>query len=108
MQTYYIAGPMTGYVYWNAPAFQAAADLLRAEGHEVISPIDMDEDVYGVGCHYREIPHFDRADALARDLTAILTRATAIAMLPGWESSSGAFAEWATARAKPISEIRYL
>jgi len=99
---------MTGIAYWNAPAFVKAAETLKAEGHQVISPVDLDEEVYGVGCHYREIPNFNRADALKRDLCAILDRATAIALLPGWECSSGAIAELAAAKAKYITEIRYL
>ena len=107
---YYLAGAMSGIPEFNAPAFRAAADKLRAEGHEVISPIEMDESVYGDGCHARIVDHaaFNRADDLTRDLTAILKYADAIALLPGWEHSTGAFAEWATARAKPVKEIRYL
>lgn len=105
---YYLAGPMTGYPGYNVAAFKRAAKFLRDQGHQVISPIEMDEEVYGEGCHERSDTAFQRAIDLRRDLTAILLYANAIAMLPGWEQSTGARAEWATAVAKPIRIFRYL
>ena len=45
-----------------------------------------------------------RIQALCRDVQAVLTEADAIALLPGWEKSSGANLELAAARAcsKPV------
>ncbi|MEX1088087.1 MAG: DUF4406 domain-containing protein [Phycisphaeraceae bacterium] len=102
----YLAGPMRGITLYNFPAFDAAAALLRRNGHEVFSPADHDREVYGATFEKRaatgaenETPEFDLRQALGADTAWICRHADAIAMLPGWEKSSGAFAEWALARA---------
>lgn len=38
----YISGPMTGYEFYNFPAFDEARDALRAGNIEVFSPADHD------------------------------------------------------------------
>ena len=48
---------------------------------------------------------FSLRDALAADLHWICTQADAVALLPGWETSLGATAEAATARALGLPVI---
>jgi Domain of unknown function (DUF4406) len=79
----YLAGPMTGYVESNAPVFKEAAQQLRKEGHEVFSPA--------------EYLAPDRRQGFAIDLTWICMFADAVYLLPGWEKSTGAQCEKATA-----------
>lgn len=74
----YVAGPMTGLPQLNFPAFHAAAARLRAQGHEVISPAEIN------------IPHPGTwLQAMRADIPE-LVKCDAIAMLPGWASSKGA------------------
>lgn len=104
MSRYYLAGPMRGVRLFGFPAFDAARDKLKAEGHEVISPADMDREI---GLHPEVLPAdydwrdlsaigFSLHDAIDRDVAA-LKRCDAIYMLSGWEHSAGARAEKAIA-----------
>lgn len=106
----YLAGPMRGYPEFNFPAFHAAAARLRAEGHEVFSPAEADMRRHnGVdiskgnaeGCETKLTQEhgFSKRDALYEDTKYICLEAEAIALLPGWENSLGAQAEWALGKA---------
>lgn len=111
----YLAGPMTGIPFFNYPAFDAAASILRADGHEVFNPADHDREMFGGdisnetgSAEQSAADHgFDRRAALKADLSWICDNAEGIAMLPGWEKSSGANAEIALSRALSL-EIIYL
>ncbi len=109
----YVAGPMTGIKKFNFPAFHEAADKLRAAGHVVFDPAENEEQIFGEGFNRSEhgdlndIPQFKYREALAKDLEYICEQATAIAMLPGWETSKGANAELAVAKAIGL-EVIYL
>lgn len=84
----YLAGPMTGYKDFNFPAFHAAAALLRAQGHNVFSPAENDLVLYGEDF----LEHPERASlrkCMEDDLRWICRYADAIALLPGWEKSTG-------------------
>ena len=100
-KTIYIAGPMSGVEEFNFPAFDMAEADLRAKGWNVINPAQMDRDI-GFD------PAIDVADAaflhdaMIRDTEAIIHRADAIAMLPGWENSKGAKGEMGLAIWKHI------
>jgi nucleoside 2-deoxyribosyltransferase len=95
----YLAGPMTGYPKFNIPAFDSAAEFLRAEGFEVVSPAEVDgpelravylesTDGSHVGLEDRERPYDYYLD---RDLDIIETQdIEVIVTLPGWERSPGA------------------
>lgn len=74
----YLAGPMTGVKDFNYPAFNAAAEALRAQGYQVENPAD-----HGI------VPGAEWADYMAYDLTR-LGLCGMIALLPGWENSEGA------------------
>ena len=111
----YLAGPMRGIPNFNFPAFDHAAAKLRAEGHEVFSPADHDREING-----QEIEDanpegsedlaalrngFSIRKAMGADLAWICRHAEAVALLPGWEKSTGATAERAAAVAIGISNI---
>lgn len=114
MAKIYLAGPMTGIPHFNYPAFNAAAAILRADGHEVFNPAEHDIETFGkdisnpTGCAVQAAADhgFDRRAALKADLAWICDHAEAIAVLPGWEQSSGARAEHALASALGLNVIR--
>lgn len=91
----YLAGKMRGLERANFPAFDYAAAKLRNEGHEVFSPADHDRSIYGLEIEYNP-DMVDIRVALGGDLAWICKHADAVALLPGWESSTGATAERAT------------
>lgn len=111
----YVAGPMRGIPEFNFPAFNAAADRLRAEGHSVFNPAERDNERHGTdiskgnfeGCEEKAAKEhgFNLREALGADLAYICGEADAIAMLPGWEHSKGAQAERATAIALGLKVI---
>lgn len=109
----YLAGPMQGYPDFNFPAFKEYALLLRSQGHEVFSPAEKDEEMHGSDISKSETGSmaeanakgFDLGEALRIDLTYICKEAQGIALMPGWENSKGAQAEWATARAMGLEMI---
>lgn len=99
---------MRGYKDFNFPAFHAAAATLREQGHEVFSPAENDLKKHGAEALKSETGNeaeatanggFSLRDALYDDTKYICLEAEGIAMLPGWEKSTGAQAEWALARA---------
>jgi len=96
---------MTGIPHFNYPAFNSAAAALRFEGHTVFNPAEQDIEMFGKDISnptgdaaQATADHgFDRRAALKADLSWICDNAEAIALLPGWEKSSGANAERALA-----------
>jgi hypothetical protein len=89
---------------FNFPAFDRAARHLEEFGHEVFNPADRDRSVgfttKGMTGDENLAEHgFDLREALAADTEWISLHAEAIALLPGWEKSTGAAAEVALARA---------
>ncbi|MFL1480960.1 DUF4406 domain-containing protein [Pseudomonas grimontii] len=73
----YLSGPMTGMPELNFPAFHTMAARLRALGHAVINPAELDH------------PTTDWSDCLRRDIVALMGCHT-VATLLGWEHSKGA------------------
>ena len=111
----YLAGPMSGIAEFNFPAFHAAAANLRQHGHEVFNPAERDNERHGTDISKgnatgdqklaAEQHGFSLRVALGEDLAWVCANADAIALLPGWEKSPGANAEWATARALKLEFI---
>lgn len=103
----YIAGPMTGIKYFNAPAFADAAFRLRLVGYDVFSPAENDinngfELGKMTGNEALTDHGYSLREALKQDLTWICDNAEGIAILPGWEKSKGVAAEIALAIALGI------
>lgn len=111
----YLAGPMRGIPEFNFQAFYTYADQLRAEGHDVFSPAEKDNERHGTDISKgnptgdekvaTESHGFNLRESLAIDLAYICGTANAIAMMPGWEKSKGANAEKATAEALGLKII---
>ncbi|WP_212625111.1 DUF4406 domain-containing protein [Pseudomonas sp. PP3] len=73
----YLSGPMTGLPGLNFPAFAAMTASLRAGGHVVTNPAELNPD----GGSWN--------DCMRRDIAALMDCDT-VATLPGWEHSKGA------------------
>lgn len=100
----YVAGPMRGLPLFNFPAFDTARNLAVSKGFAPISPADLDRESgfhETSGASAAEGPEITR-QFVKRDTEALLSlRAEnndAIALLPGWEKSTGATAELLVAR----------
>jgi hypothetical protein len=103
----YLAGPMSGIEQFNFPAFYEAAETLRAAGHDIVSPAEMDADD-GIDEEAMSSEDGDAsklsltwAQLLARDVTIIGDetddKIDGIVFLPGWIASRGARLEAFTA-----------
>lgn len=86
----YLSGPMTGLPRSNYPAFEAAANDLRYEGHEVFSPHEFLPE--------GKPSRVDLRRAFAEYSRFICEEADAVILLPGWQASKGAAAEVALAQ----------
>ena len=76
--TLYIAGPMTGLLDYNRPAFFHADGRLRNAGYLTLNPARHEPD-----------DDLDWTDYVRAGLSDVL-RVDGIAVLPGWECSRGA------------------
>lgn len=105
----YIAGPMRGYPEANFPAFDAARDAaVNDDGLVVVSPADIDRAHGLTGETAAKVAGEDTTKFVERDVYALLFAArgnsnddsgpSRIIMLPGWEASRGATAEFFLAR----------
>ena len=121
----YLAGPMTGIEYFNFPTFDTYEQVFEGLGYEVFSPAAHDRTLLGRPMNWLPSVEASRGpwvswalsaslknelptlrDMLGADLAWIAKNATHIAMLPGWEKSRGANAEWALAKALDL-DIKY-
>lgn len=78
MQRIYISGPMSGLPELNFPAFHDAAEKLRGKGFDAVNPAELNAEL-DADWHYY----------MRNDIKA-LCDCDALALLPGWEKSSGA------------------
>lgn len=91
---------MTGYESYNAPAFADAAKFLRSLGHDVVTPHERNAIVWMEKKGRVFDPVVDKCDygdpmlnyMVADDLYQVCT-CDAVALLPGWQKSSGTMAE---------------
>ena len=90
----YIAGPMQGYPRYNFDAFYDAEKKLKDAGYGVVNPARVDEDRGFDPDEDKPLTEFFLWMARRRDINLINDHATHIYMLPGWEKSKGATAEY--------------
>lgn len=100
---------MSGHPEHNFPAFRDAARTLRAQGHEVVSPVELDE---AEGFNEKGGPVIsgssEWAAFLARDVKIVAEPdIDAVVVLPEWESSRGAVLEVHVARELGKRVLRY-
>lgn len=108
----YLAGPMTGIKYFNAPAFADATFRLRLVGYDVFSPAENDInngfDLGKMNGTEALTDHgYSLREALKQDLSWICDHAEGIALLFGWEKSKGVAAEVALASALGLPARMY-
>ena len=105
----YLAGPMAGYEEGNFPLFKMAANHLRENGYDVVSPVEMNE---RDGERAALDPgHPRRSEFLARDVQVVADPTVeAVVVLPGWRDSAGARLEVVVAQGlgKPVLRFRDL
>lgn len=95
----YLAGPMRGIPNFNFPAFHYAAAKLRQEGHTVFSPAEKGEETELTNNPEAQESLEFRRKVFRLDTDYICREADTVALLKGWEKSSGARAEKALADA---------
>lgn len=99
----YIAGPMRGIRFYNVPAFDEAAEYLREEGFDVVSPPDMDRArgfnamSLPVDTDWSVLPDGWDKKQLAMECIGAVAECDAVYALPNWSISVGAIAEVAFA-----------
>jgi hypothetical protein len=89
---------MTGIPHFNFPAFDAMASDLRAMGHDVVSPSELDDEETrktAYASKHGRITDMRRhgtwGDFLARDVKLLTDDGIeGVVVLPGWERSKGA------------------
>lgn len=105
MKQVYIAGPMSGYVDFNFPAFFEAEKFFTGMGYKVWNPAAKESESevqqdksFATGDNVSLVAAgWDYKGAIAWDLDKVIN-SDAIYMLKGWEFSPGAAAEHATAK----------
>lgn len=81
----YIAGPMTGYLYWNKPRFLSAERALSSDGHTVLNPA-----AYIPNRSPESITH----EQYMKIAFAMIDACDTIYLLNGWRDSKGASQEY--------------
>ena len=96
----YIAGPMRGFPLFNFPAFDEAERYLLSLGFEVVNPAEIDRrngfDPSAVH-PLNDFTDEEMATFFMRDVDNLML-CDGVVLLPGWEHSIGATAEFHIAR----------
>jgi hypothetical protein len=99
----YLCGPMRGYPAWNAAAFDRYAVEWEEEGHTVLSPVARDRlgglDLLAASKEELAAKAGDwvwMRQVITEDVEMIC-QVDILAVLPGWEASTGATVEVALA-----------
>ena len=96
-----LLGPITGLPKYNAAAFDAAAESLRARGHTVVSPIDLDREA-GLESFTGPPPEEWVQEARRRCYAVLVAggpgRIEGVALLTGWWGSANVRREVEVAR----------
>ncbi len=98
----YLAGPMTGIPQFNYPAFDEGKRVLKHHGYDVISPNESDAPEIRAAATFSQegalddLPGFDLRQTALQNVLDI-GKCDGIALLSGWQASSGVTHEIATA-----------
>jgi hypothetical protein len=97
----YVAGPMRGLPEFNFLAFDDARNVALAKGYNVISPADIDRKAGDTSAITGQIAK--QYDYFIRDVWSLyylahLGPCNGIVLLPGWQRSAGASAEFFNSR----------
>lgn len=95
----YVAGPMTGLLEFNYPAFNAAAERLRSKGWHVENPAANPQPHVEANCTWTAY--------MRMGLSQLMT-CHAIYLLPGWQQSKGANLEFMVAQQLGLNVIHHL
>ena len=98
LETVYIAGPRRGYPRYNfAEFYRAEADLL-AMGFNPINPARIDKEQGFDPDDAQQIIPLSMVEEFVRRNIELIIQADALCLLPGWDRSVGATAEYWLAR----------
>lgn len=101
---YYLSGPMSGLPEYNYPAFDRAAEKLRAKGYTVVTPTEVGSDLETkLGAERFSLSYQQYVNA---NIIALLD-CNAIILLPGWSGSRGAKLEQYIAQTLGFDEFYY-
>lgn len=112
----YLAGPMSHIKSFNIPAFDEAAAALRARGHDVVSPAEVDGEttravlLLSESGDHADLPPADGGWSAYLERDREILRAggfDAIITLPGWERSPGANREVGICEGLGIPRLDY-
>ena len=107
----FISGPMSGLPNNNYPAFDAAAERLRSEGHSVVNPAESSRYMMRMlqppvaTNTYASLESPTWFDYMGIALSA-LQAVDAFLQLPGWQNSYGARIEALVAEKMSLKEIK--
>ena len=99
MDTWYIAGPMTGMPQCNIPLFAEVTRELRSRGLNIVNPVETDQPEFVKAALKSQDGNMNYllkqvnetwGEVLGRDVRLIIDDINGIVLLPGWMNSKGA------------------